>query len=65
MDSSVLQPSMCLKMMTGRATKMRHPNRMKISVEMTRIFVWLTFHFWWEIKELLVQRTDDLQIQKH
>lgn len=47
---------MCLKMTAGRATKMRQPNKMKSSVEKTRIFVWLTFHFCGEIKELLGQR---------
>lgn len=32
-------------MTAGRATKMRQPNKMKSSVENTRILVWLTFHF--------------------
>lgn len=36
---------MCLNMTAGRATKRTQPNRMKMMVEMIRIFVWLTFHF--------------------
>lgn len=44
--SRALQPSMCLNMTAGRATKRTQPNRMKMMVEMMRILVWLTFHFW-------------------